>query len=137
MGGRRRATRLLQVLCALPFLLTATPTSGADPTDQEQYFVWELNRARNDPEAWALEFGLDSRIGGDGLPTDLVGVDPQPPLAVNELLIDSAVFHSDEMANFVDPVTAIVGSIAWTAPSAAAATPAARGSAVNTTARDE
>ncbi len=98
MGGRRRATRLLQVLCALPFLLTATPTSGADPTDQEQYFVWELNRARNDPEAWALEFGLDSRIGGDGLPTDLVGVDPQPPLAVNELLIDSAVFHSEEMA---------------------------------------
>lgn len=85
-------------LLALGLSLIPVPVRAVEPTDQEQLFIWELNRARNDPAAWAAEFGLDSMVGGDGELTDLLDVDPQPPLAVNELLTDSAVFHSTEMA---------------------------------------
>ena len=55
----------------------------------EQLFVYMLNRARHDPVAYQQEASL---------PVDLSYVSPQPPLAVNNDLFDSAEFHATEMA---------------------------------------
>ena len=53
---------------------------AAEPTAQEQYLVYELNRARNNPAAWAQEFGLlDYTSPASPVPLDLSYVDPQPP----------------------------------------------------------
>jgi hypothetical protein len=73
-------------------------------TQQELHFLYEVNRARHDPPGWAVEQGLGSRTGGDGQPTTLVGVEPRPPLAMNELLVDSAGSKAEEMAaaNYFD-----------------------------------
>jgi hypothetical protein len=73
-------------------------TAGAQLTEQELHFLYELNRARNDPPGWAAEWDLGSRTGGDGQPTTLVGVEPRPPLAMNEILVDSSGFKAEEMA---------------------------------------
>lgn len=71
---------------------------GIEPTPEEMHFVWQTNLARHDPAAWAQEVGIDQVIGGDGNPTDLLEVDPQPPLALNLDLVGSARFKADEMA---------------------------------------
>ena len=71
---------------------------AADPTAQELHFLYEVNRARHDPPAWAAEYGLGSQTGGDGLPTTLIGVDPRPPLALNTTLVNSARYKAQEMA---------------------------------------
>jgi len=87
--------RAAWVAGALAFLADA---AGAHLTEQELHFLYELNRARNDPPGWAVEQGLGSRTGGDGQPTTLVGVEPRPPLAMNEILGDSSGFKAEEMA---------------------------------------
>jgi len=79
-------------------LLVAGAAWGAEPTAKEQLFVYEVNRARSDPSAWALEMGIDQQTGGDGQPADLTDVEPRPPLALNEALVGSSRFHADEMA---------------------------------------
>ncbi|MED5262417.1 MAG: hypothetical protein VX574_08480 [Myxococcota bacterium] len=89
---------LLAPYLALAALGISSATPAAEPTDKEQYFIYEINRARNDPAGWAVEMGIDTVTGGDGNPANLVGVAPQPPLAVNEQLVDSARFHSTDMA---------------------------------------
>ena len=93
-----RVRWVLGLVSGLAVLIGSEAARAAEPTDQEQFFIYELNRARHDPPAWAAEFGLGPVIGGDGLPVDLVGVEARPPLAVNEDLVTSARFHSDEMA---------------------------------------
>ncbi len=90
--------RLLVLPLVFAALGISSATPAAEPTDLEQYFIYEINRARNDPPGWAAEMGIDSILGGDGNPANLVGVAPQPPLAVNEQLVDSARFHSMDMA---------------------------------------
>lgn len=89
---RRIGRFLLALGCAS---LTASGTASAqataapkEPSHKEQFLVWELNRARSDPQAWAIE----NAIG-----VDLSGVEPRPPLALNESLTGSAFFHADEM----------------------------------------
>lgn len=57
--------------------------------DVEQAFVYQVNRARNDPVGYQAERNL---------PIDLSYVTPRPPLAVNDRLTASAQFHADEMA---------------------------------------
>lgn len=57
---------------------------------QEQLFIYLLNRARHDPAGYAQETSL---------PVGLTNVNPQPPLAVNNLLSNSSEFKSDEMAD--------------------------------------
>jgi Calx-beta domain-containing protein len=57
---------------------------------EEQLFVYLLNLARSDPEGYATE---------EGFTESLAGIAPQPPLAVNDLLFDSAGFHAEEMAD--------------------------------------
>lgn len=60
-------------------------------TANEQLMVYELNRARSNPQAYAAEQGLGSLLDG---------VAPAPPLAVNASLVNSARFHAQEMATF-------------------------------------
>lgn len=76
----------------------AQPALAADPTPQELHFLYEVNRARHDPPAWAAEYGLGAVMGGDGLPVTLEGVSPRPPLALNATLVDSARFKAEELA---------------------------------------
>jgi PKD repeat protein len=83
--------RTLITLTLAALLLSVTGHAadlGIDPTDEEQFGIYELNRARHDPEAYGDRIGLD-----------LSGVSPQPPLAVNRNLTASARFHCDEMAD--------------------------------------
>lgn len=58
-------------------------------TAEEQQFVYLLNLARHDPAAYQREAGLA---------VDLSGIEPRPPLAVNDLLMRSASARSEEMA---------------------------------------
>src|SRR5262249_22249090 len=62
------------------------------------HFLYEVNRARHDPPAWAAEYGLGAQTGGDGQPVTLVGVEPRPPVALNTTLVDSSRFKAQEMA---------------------------------------
>jgi hypothetical protein len=57
----------------------------------EQLFVYLLNRARNDPQAYEAERDL---------PISLAGVEARPPVAVNYNLFDSSGFKSEEMAQY-------------------------------------
>jgi hypothetical protein len=74
--------------------------AAVDPTGVEQLFVYELNRARHDPPAWAHEMGIDTQLGGDGSYATLVGVAPRMPLALNGFLVSSARGHAQEMATY-------------------------------------
>jgi hypothetical protein len=58
---------------------------------QEQLFVYLLNVARSDPQAYEIDAELPAGL--------LAGITAQPPLAVNELLSNSANFHAEEMAD--------------------------------------
>ncbi len=81
-------------------LMSAHAGAGEPPTDDEQLLIYELNRARNDPPAWASETGLALLTGGDGQLTTLVGVPPRPPLAVNETLVETARYRADNLATY-------------------------------------
>ena len=77
----------------------------AEPTAQEQLFIYELNRARNDPVRYQLE-------NSGTVTDDLSGVTPRPPLAWNPHLTDSAQFKAQEAASnnycaHTSPVTQI------------------------------
>lgn len=63
---------------------------AADPTPEEQLFIFELNRARNNPTQFQTE---------NSLTVDLSAVAAQPPLAVNGDLTESAGFKAQEMAD--------------------------------------
>lgn len=89
---------LLGAVVALGTTVVAAAVRAADPTTQELHFLYEVNRARHDPPAWAAEYGLGSQNGGDGQPVTLIGVEPRPPLALNTTLVGSARFKGQEMA---------------------------------------
>ncbi len=76
-------------LFAAAFLLAVPLAGQQSPTNAEMAFIYELNRARSNPQAY------DQANGLNGL---LDGVAARPPLAVSENLVQSARFHSDEMA---------------------------------------
>ncbi|MCC6573610.1 MAG: hypothetical protein IT462_07455 [Planctomycetes bacterium] len=78
----------LPAFLVLSLIVAATPLV-AQPTANEQAFIYELNRARHDPPAYAAE---------NGLGTLLDSVAPSQPLAVNNNLVTSSRFHSTEMA---------------------------------------
>jgi hypothetical protein len=75
------------LICAS--LLALPLAAQQQPTEREMAFIYELNRARSDPQRYAQE---------NGLGTLLDNVNPQPPLALNLNLVQSARFHADEMA---------------------------------------
>jgi len=101
MAGRQQIPLGTQTAWALATLAWLWPVAAAavDPTAEEQLFVYEVNRARSDPPAWAVEMGIDDVMGGDGNPTNLIGVAPQPPLALNDDLVDSSRLHAEDMAD--------------------------------------
>lgn len=72
------------------------------PTSAEQLFVYLLNQARHDPQAYD-----DARGLGGILDT----VAARQPLAVNDDLFDSARFHAVEMAdnNYFAHISAVTG----------------------------
>lgn len=83
----------------------ADSVSDATVTDElsakEQAFIYMLNRARHDPQAYEDEVNPA---------VDLSEIDARPPLAVNALLADSSQYHSDQMtthdfASHENPVT--------------------------------
>ncbi|MDJ0869955.1 MAG: hypothetical protein QNK03_27935 [Myxococcota bacterium] len=84
-----RALALLTLLIAIP----SGPALAADPTAKEQLMVYEINRSRSDPHAYAVEMGY---------PTDVIdaleSVSAVPPLAINPLLIDSTRAHAVDMS---------------------------------------
>jgi hypothetical protein len=84
----------------MTLLVTAIVATAraADPTAQELHFLYELNRVRHDPAAWAAGYNLGAETGGDGQPATLTNVAPRPPLAWNPQLTDSARFKAQEIA---------------------------------------
>ncbi len=92
-------SRSSRFLCFALSLLTAISLSALFPTgsraevpsDKEQFLIFELNRARSDPDGWAIEQGLS---------VDLSYVEARPPLAINEYLVASSGFHAKEMADY-------------------------------------
>lgn len=80
-------------------LLMVTPVAMAAPEDvtaEEQWFVYDLNRARWDPQGYAAEIEA-AYPGAYGL-SEAAGLLPQPPLAPNTSLYASSGFKSNEMA---------------------------------------
>jgi hypothetical protein len=98
----RRPLGALLACAASMLLAIAAPRAAhaAEPTQAELHFLYEVNRARNDPAAWALEYGLNTVVGGDGQYVTLRGVAPKPPLALNTTLVDSARFKAQELASY-------------------------------------
>lgn len=75
----------LTVLLVLP----ATLLAQQQPTAAEAAFIYELNRARQNPDRYDAENALGGIING---------VTPQPPLALNLSLVESARWHAQDMA---------------------------------------
>ena len=59
-------------------------------SDYEQYFIYELNRARHDPAAYQAASGAEAPLGS---------VIPRPPLAINPDLVAAAGYKSNDMAS--------------------------------------
>lgn len=81
------------LLAGVWLLASANPAAGQgavarEPTQKEQFMVYEINRARSDPESWAIE----QKIG-----VDLSYVEARPPLALNHSLTGSGAYHANEM----------------------------------------
>ncbi|HHI81607.1 MAG TPA: CAP domain-containing protein, partial [Rhizobiales bacterium] len=63
-------------------------------TDREQLMLELVNRARLDPAGEAARYGIDLN---DGLPPGTISADAKQPLAMNPLLVDAALGHSQWM----------------------------------------
>lgn len=74
----------LALLLALPAILCAQQ----QPTAAEAAFIYELNRARQDPGRYDAEIGFGGTLNS-GM--------TQPPLALNLSLVESARWHSQDM----------------------------------------
>ena len=77
--------------------VSATPAAvdlAKQPTAQEVLVVELINRARANPEAEAMRYGIGLN---DGISGTTITAAPKPPLAHNVLLIDSARKHSQWM----------------------------------------
>jgi hypothetical protein len=80
----------MRILACLALLLgSGLVFAQQPPTNAEMAMIYELNRARNNPQRYDLENGLGGLLDG---------VEARPPLAVNDHLVQSARFHSAEMA---------------------------------------
>ncbi|MCA8914141.1 MAG: hypothetical protein KDB90_01915 [Planctomycetes bacterium] len=79
----------LIALVVFPAIASAQTSGPQQPTATEAAFIYELNRARQNPDRYDAENSLSGLI---------VGATPQPPLALNLNLVNSARFHADEMA---------------------------------------
>lgn len=65
-----------------------------DPTNEEQYLLELVNRARLDPAGEAARYGIDLNEGVTG---KVISADPKQPLVLHSELIDAARVHSQWM----------------------------------------
>ena len=79
----------VRLVLGLMTLLPAALAAQQQPTAAEAAFIYELNRARQNPQRYDTEQSL----GGI-----LTGVAPWMPLAMNQYLVQSSGFHAEEMA---------------------------------------
>lgn len=83
---RRRPTfEILESRCLLAAIIMS---------DDEQFVIESINRARANPAAEATRLGIDLN---DGLQPGTLSTSPKPPLAPNQILIDVAAAHSQDM----------------------------------------
>lgn len=75
--------------CAVAASLSAQSNTATSPAAAEQLFMYEVNRARANPQGYDTEKGLGGVCNG---------ITPAHPLALNERLVTSSRFHSAEMA---------------------------------------
>lgn len=68
----------------------STLLAQQQPTPEEVAFIYELNRARQNPQRYETENGLTAGL--------LAAATQQPPLALNLSLVESARWHSQDMA---------------------------------------
>lgn len=80
---------LLAAISALPSAVFAQANTATPPSVAEMVAIYEINRARANPQAYDTEQSL----GGV-----LAGITAAPPLALNERLVTSSRSHSAEMA---------------------------------------
>lgn len=89
MQGRSRFRCSLAVaLAAIPLAVAAR---AADPDGTEMEFLWQVNRARSDPGAWAQANGLGALLDA---------FVPKPPLAWNPMLGDAARAKAQEFIDY-------------------------------------
>src|SRR4051794_27124898 len=81
---RRIAMKVRRLTSALEGLEPRQLFAWVAPSNQEQYMIELLNRARANPPQFAIDFGLS---------VPLTDASPQAPLAVNGYLTDSAGGH--------------------------------------------
>ncbi len=86
----RRTNRVMRRAAGLVVMVVAPPLAAAEIEDA-QLFIYDLNRARANPQQYAREHNLGQILDN---------VDPAPPLAVNDSLLASASFKAREMADF-------------------------------------
>jgi hypothetical protein len=88
------------VTCLAPESRAEGELGPVEPSVEEQFAIWTLNKARHDPPAYGVKIGVD-----------LSGVAPQAPLAVNKLLTGSSRFHAEEMLdnNYFAHTSAVTG----------------------------
>ena len=96
-GARTFRTRRLRFEALEKRRLLAPITMWVD----EQIVIEMINRARSDPAAEAARFGIELN---EGLAPGTVSPSPKEPLAPNQLLINAARAHSQDMIdrNFFD-----------------------------------
>lgn len=90
------------ILVAVAVLFVTPLLAQQQPTAPEMAFIYELNRARSNPQRYDTE----NNLGGI-----LNGVAAQPPLALNLNLVESARFHAAEFgsAGYFDHQSAVNG----------------------------
>ena len=65
-------------------------------SDEEQLVLELINRARANPTAEASRYGITLN---ENLPAETISANPKQPLAANQLLVNAAVAHSQDMIN--------------------------------------
>jgi hypothetical protein len=93
--ARRRSAGEVRAFASEPLedrLLLAA--AAIELTPNEQLLLELVNRARANPQAEADRYGINLN---QGLPPGTISADPKQPLAPNQLLIDVASAHSQDM----------------------------------------
>ncbi|GEM_PF-2465182 len=93
---QKLSTIVAGALLCIPYAAQPLPAAAdyGDPSVAAQLHLEAINRARANPQAEAQRLGLSSPSeGGVNISNT-----PQPPLAMNALLTQSAQGHSDDMA---------------------------------------
>ena len=86
---------VMLLLMATSDLPSRVEASIAAPTDYDQYMLELINRARSDPAAEAVIYGIALNEGVP--PADTISTDPKQPLAFSGYLNDAAQGHSQWM----------------------------------------